>query len=104
MTNCNPPISTETLGLPKGSSRVTSYESEWPLRFSEEKDRILNMFACYDVKIHHIDWLAQSVRGACGIMHPLPVRGLRFAKVCTEPRDVSRLWTQGRGRYGGMYW
>lgn len=54
MKKCNLPISTETLGLPKGSARVTSYKKEWPLRFSEEKVRILNMFECHNVEIHHI--------------------------------------------------
>ena len=54
MTKCSPPISTDTLGLPKGSSKVTRYESDWPLRFSEEKARILSVFADADVQVHHI--------------------------------------------------
>jgi GrpB-like predicted nucleotidyltransferase (UPF0157 family) len=48
------PVSTVSLGLPKGTSSVASYSDQWPQRFLEEKRRILSAFAQIRCEIYHI--------------------------------------------------
>jgi GrpB-like predicted nucleotidyltransferase (UPF0157 family) len=54
MTICPFPHSTKSLGLLKGTSTVVPYSNEWPIRFKEERNRILRAFSNIKCDLEHI--------------------------------------------------